>query len=247
MVDPSKPLVPAKVKEYYKSEYSAASNSYFSQSGTLQGHWHGQVAEEFGLSGPVQAEAFDRLAEGQDPRSGEQLIRYRDTHLTREGKEVAHRAAWELTFNAPKTVSLTALVGEDERVRGAHREAVTRTLDYLERYTQARTGGNAPPETTGKWVTATFEHDTARPVDGYPAPHLHTHAIVFNMTSDAEGNQRSLQPYEFFRAQAMATAIYQEALETLNWPLAATVSIILIAVFGVCVGSYERVSRRWAQ
>jgi putative spermidine/putrescine transport system permease protein len=49
------------------------------------------------------------------------------------------------------------------------------------------------------------------------------------------------------RIYVMATAIYQEALETLNWPLAATVSIILIAVFGACVGSYERMSRRWAQ
>ena len=87
MVDPSKPLVPSKVKDYYKSEYSAASNSYFSQSGTLQGHWHGQMAEDFGLSGPVQAEAFDRLADGQDPRSGEQLIRHRDTHLTRKEKK----------------------------------------------------------------------------------------------------------------------------------------------------------------
>ena len=212
MVDPSKPLVPAKVKDYYKSEYSAASNSYFSQSGTLQGQWHGQLAADFGLTGPVEAQAFDRLADGEDPRSGNQLIRHRDTHLTREGKEVAHRAAWDLTFNAPKTVSLTALVGEDDRVREAHREAVTKTLDYLERYTQARTGGNAPPQTTGRWATATFEHDTARPVDGYPAPHLHTHAIVFNMTTDAEGNHRSLQPYEFFRAQAMATAIYQSEL-----------------------------------
>ena len=49
------------------------------------------------------------------------------------------------------------------------------------------------------------------------------------------------------RIYVMATAIYQEALETLNWPLAATVSIILIAVFGVCLGVYERISRRWAQ
>lgn len=212
MVDPSKPLAPAKVKEYYKTEYSAASNSYFSQSGTLQGHWHGQLATDFGLAGPVNAEAFDRLADGQHPASGLQLISHRDTHLTREGKEVPHRAGWDLTFNAPKTVSLTALVGNDDRVREAHRQAVVRTLDYLERYTQARVGGNAPAQTTGKWVTATFEHDTARPVGGYPAPHLHTHAIVFNMTSDAGGQNRSLQPYEFFRAQAMATAIYQSEL-----------------------------------
>lgn len=212
MVDPSKPLTPAKVKEYYKSEYSAASNSYFSQSGTLQGHWHGQLASEFGLTGPVEAEAFDRLADGQNPVTGLQLIAHRDTHLTREGKEAPHRAGWDLTFNAPKTVSLTALVGNDDRVREAHRDAVVRTLDYLERYTQARMGGNTLPQTTGKWATATFEHDTARPVDGYPAPHLHTHAIVFNMTSDADGQRRSLQPYEFFRAQAMATAIYQSEL-----------------------------------
>lgn len=67
MVDPSKPLAPAKVKEYYKTEYSAASNSYFSQSGTLQGHWHGQLASEFGLAGAVEAEAFDRLADGSIP------------------------------------------------------------------------------------------------------------------------------------------------------------------------------------
>ncbi len=175
MVDPSKPLVPAKVKDYYKSEYSAASNSYFSQSGTLQGQWHGQLAADFGLTGAVNAQAFDRLADGEDPRSGNQLIRHRDTHLTREGKEVAHRAAWDVTFNAPKIVSLTALVGEDQRVREAHREAVTKTLDYLERYTQARTGGNAPPQTTGRWATATFEHDTARPVDGTrPRTSIHT-------------------------------------------------------------------------
>ena len=143
---------------------------------------------------------------------GSSSLRYRDTHLTREGKEVPHRAGWDLTFNAPKTVSLTALVGNDDRVREAHREAVVRTLDYLERYTQARIGRQRSAQTTGKWVTATFEHDTARPVGGYPAPHLHTHAIVFNMTSDADGQHRSLQPYEFFRAQAMATAIYQSEL-----------------------------------
>src|SRR6185437_2958740 len=113
MVDPSKPLAPTKVKEYYTTEYSAASNSYFSQSGTLQGHWHGQLAAEFGLTGPVDVDAFDRLADGQHPASGLQLIAHRDTHLTREGKEVPHRAGWDLTFNAPKTVSLTALVGND--------------------------------------------------------------------------------------------------------------------------------------
>ncbi len=48
------------------------------------------------------------------------------------------------------------------------------------------------------------------------------------------------------RVYVMATIIYQEALETLNWPLAATVSIILIVLFGLCISAYERLSRRWS-
>ncbi|HTU53068.1 MAG TPA: ABC transporter permease [Acetobacteraceae bacterium] len=48
------------------------------------------------------------------------------------------------------------------------------------------------------------------------------------------------------RVYVMATTIYQEALETLNWPLAAAISIILVVVFGACLAAYERFARRWA-
>jgi conjugative relaxase-like TrwC/TraI family protein len=213
MLDISKPLTSGKVQSYYRSEYSSASNSYFSQGGTLRGEWHGQLAATLGLAGSVMAEAFDRLAEGQHPQTSEQLIQHRDTIKTKSGEEVGHRASWDLTFNAPKTVSLTALVGEDERVREAHRSAVRAALTEAEKYVQARLGGNTPAENTGKWIAATFEHDTARPVNGYPAPHLHTHVVVFNLTEDAKGQARSLQPYELFKVQSMATAVYQNQLE----------------------------------
>jgi conjugative relaxase-like TrwC/TraI family protein len=88
-------------------------------------------------------------------------------------KTMEHRAGWDATFSAPKSVSLTALVGGDQRVREAHRQSVSVALDQLERYTQARIGGNHPPETTGKFIAAKFEHDTARPVDGYVALRRH--------------------------------------------------------------------------
>jgi hypothetical protein len=82
-------------------------------------------------------------------------------------------------LSAPKSVSLTALVGGDERVREAHRKSVRVALDQLEHYTQARIGGDHLPETTGRFIAAKFEHDTPRPVDGYVAPQLHTHAGCF--------------------------------------------------------------------
>ncbi|MGI9069797.1 MAG: MobF family relaxase [Bryobacteraceae bacterium] len=213
MLDVSKPLTSSKVQSYYRSEYSAASNSYYSGGGELRGEWQGKAATELGLAGEVTAEAFDRLAEGQHPLTGEQLIQHRDTIRAANGEEMGHRAGWDLTFNAPKTVSLTALVGEDERVRAAHQHAVSVALDATEKYTQAHMGGNRAPVTTANWIAAKFEHSNARPVDGYAAPHLHTHAVVFNMTEAADGQARSLEPRELYRVQSFATAVYQNQLE----------------------------------
>ena len=79
-------------------------------------------------------------------------------------------------------------------------------------YTQARIGGNHPPETTAKFIAAKFEHDTARPVDGYVAPQLHTHAVVFNVTERDNGQSRAIQPQSLFASQQFATAVYQSEL-----------------------------------
>jgi len=85
-------------------------------------------------------------------------------------------------------------------------------LTELERYTQARIGGNHPAETTGQFVAAKFEHDTARPVDGYAAPQLHTHAVIFNVTERGDGQARALQERGLFDSQQFATAVYQSEL-----------------------------------
>ena len=151
----------------------------------------GPACLELGLSGEVSALEFSRLTEGQHPADrgadGAAPDRRRSTR-TPDGKTVKaveHRAGWDATFSAPKSVSLTALVGGDDRIREAHRAAVTVALNELEKYTHARIGGNNPAETTGKFIAAKFEHDTARPVDGYAAPQLHTHAVIFNVTERA--------------------------------------------------------------
>jgi len=97
-------------------------------------------------------------------------------------------------------------------VRLAHRESVRAALAELERYTQARIGNIHAPETTGKFVAATFEHDTARPVEGYAAPQLHTHAVIFNVAVRDNGQARALQPHEIFVSQRYVTAVYRSEL-----------------------------------
>jgi conjugative relaxase-like TrwC/TraI family protein len=217
MLNISKPLSASQAQTYHAKEFTAAEQNYWKQGDTIQGEWHGKLAEDFGLSGAVGAEEFARLSEGQHPECGKQLVLHRVVHEYKnaEGNTVSpveHRAGWDATFSAPKSISLTALVGGDDRVREAHREAVNVALNELERYTQARIGGNSPAETTGKFAAAKFEHDTARPVDGYAAPQLHTHVVVFNMTERDNGKMRALQPHSLFESQQFATAVYQSHL-----------------------------------
>jgi conjugative relaxase-like TrwC/TraI family protein len=217
MLTISKPLSASQAQNYHAKEFTAKEQNYWSQRGEIQGEWQGRLSSQFGLAGAVSAEDFAKLSQGQHPQTGEQLVRQRASYqyMDADGKTVKtmeHRAGWDATFSAPKSVSLTALVGGDENVRVAHRESVKIALEQLEQYTQARIGGNNPAEATAKFIAAKFEHDTARPVDGYVAPQLHTHAVIFNMTERDNGQFRALQERGLFQSQQFATAVYQSEL-----------------------------------
>ena len=139
--------------------------------------WAGKGAEELGLKGPVDPAVFRAVLEGKVPDGS-------GTELGRRGKdgEILHRPGRDLTFSAPKSVSLAALVGGDRRIVGAHDRAVAATLDWVEK-NAAETRMKDPD--TGKMaragnqkiVAATFRHDTSRNLD----PQLHTHAVLANM------------------------------------------------------------------
>ena len=217
MLTISKPLSASQVRTYHEREFASERQNYWSRDQQGHSEWQGKLAEQWGLDGPVGNEHFARLTEGQHPHTEAQLVRHQvsKTYEGKFGKEVTsveHRAGWDATFSAPKSVSLTALVGGDKRVREAHRESVRVALTELEKYTQARIGNVHAPETTGKFVAATFEHDTARPVDGYAAPQLHTHAVIFNVTERDNGQTRALQPQELFASQRVATSLYRSEL-----------------------------------
>jgi conjugative relaxase-like TrwC/TraI family protein len=217
MLTISKPLSAGQAQNYHAKEFTAKEQNYWSQSGAIQGEWQGRLASQFGLVGAVTAEDFAKLSQGEHPQTGEQLVRQRASYEYQDAdgktiKTMEHRAGWDATFSAPKSVSLTALVGGDDKVRMAHRDSVRVALEQLEHYTQARIGGNHAPETTAKFVAAKFEHDTARPVDGYVAPQLHTHAVVFNVTERDNGQARAVQPQSLFASQQFATAVYQSEL-----------------------------------
>lgn len=219
MMTMSNALSAGQAETYYQQDYANKKENYYSERGEVNGNWIGQLAEEWGLTGEVTSEQYERLVAGQDPNTGEQLIRFVPSReaVNNYGEEVTtseHRAGWDATFSAPKSVSLAALVGDDERVRVAHGESVEKALEVFESYIQARGGGNKPAITTGKMIAAQFEHTAARPdhENGYAAPQLHTHVVIMNMTKTEQGEIRSVQPLELYRTQQYATAIYRTHL-----------------------------------
>jgi conjugative relaxase-like TrwC/TraI family protein len=137
MLTISKPLSSGQAQTYHAKEFTAEEQNYWSQKDEIQGEWQGQLAARLGLTGAVSSADFARLSQGQHPDTGEQLVRQRASYEYQgaDGKTVksmGHRAGWDAPFSAPKSVSLTALVGGDDRVRDAHRESVRVALEQLE-------------------------------------------------------------------------------------------------------------------
>ena len=120
------------------------------------------------------------------------------------------RAALDLVFSAPKSVSLQALVFGDDRLVEAHRKATLAVLTHIEEnYAQCRTGGRNDRQTvqTQKLAVAQFEHDLSREMD----PHLHTHNVVLNMTHDGE-KVRALHNDKFYHHRKLLGTMYQNEL-----------------------------------
>jgi conjugative relaxase-like TrwC/TraI family protein len=216
--------------DYYKQEFTNTKDNYYREAGEVQGRWCGNLADESNLKGEVSSEQYERLVAGQDPHTGEQLIKSVSAReiVDESGKKTItseHRAGWDATISAPKSVSLAALVGDDGRVRDAHRESVNEAVKEFEKYVQARGGGDKPATTTGKMIAAQFEHTSSRPdrENGYAAPQLHTHVVIFNMTQTEDGKVRSVQPLELYRSQQYATAVYRahlaEKLQALGYEI----------------------------
>ena len=170
--------------------------------------WAGRGAAELGLQGPVDPDTFRAVLEGHVPDgSGKRLGR-----IGKDG-DIQHRPGRDLTFSAPKSVSLAALVGGDARVVDAHDRAVARTLAWFER--NVAETRMKDPETgrvgrTGdqKTVIATFRHDTSRNLD----PALHTHSVIANMVRGADGKWRSMANERLYESKMLLGALYRSEL-----------------------------------
>ena len=170
--------------------------------------WAGEGAAALGLSGEVDPDTFRQVLEGHVPDGGNRRLGRSD------GKgNVVHRPGRDLTLSAPKSVSLAALVGGDERIAGAHDRAVARTLAWVEEHvleTRVSDPASGAMKRTGgqKLVAATFRHETSRNLD----PQLHTHAVIANMVQGEDGKWRTMANEKLYRSKMLIGALYRSEL-----------------------------------
>ncbi|CAB1369326.1 MobF family relaxase [Denitratisoma oestradiolicum] len=180
------------------AEYYEAADDYYTGDRSPS-NWWGCSAAILGLSGPVDANVFAALLDGR-------LLTGEILHHAAAGR----RGGTDATFSAPKSVSLQALVGGDMRLLGAHQRAVDRALVYAETLAACRVteDGQTRSIPTGNLVVARFEHDLSRACD----PHLHTHTVILNVTSRADGQWRALNNEALYRHKMLLGTLYRAEL-----------------------------------
>ena len=174
----------AKAAHYYEAE-----NYYAKNEGIEHSDWYGKGAEFQELTGKIKPQEFIDALHGK-AANGTQLISERTNR----------RPGFDLTFSAPKSVSIEALVRGDQRLIEAHTTAVKTALAYVEReLIQTRVTRNKHTRTlkTGNIQAALWQHDTSRQQD----PQLHTHCVILNQTQCQDGKWRTIDNSEIFNHQ----------------------------------------------
>jgi len=187
--------------QYAAAGYFSNADDYYAKE--APGEWQGIGAELLGLEGAIDQKELARLFDGRLP-NGERMAK------TFDKETGSRRMGIDLTFSAPKSVSMQALIAGDKDVIAAHDRAVTRSMEEVERLAQTRlkVNGKSMLERSGNLVIGKFRHEMSRAKD----PQMHTHAVVMNMTRRSDGKWRALRNDDIYKIQPQVDAMYKGIL-----------------------------------
>jgi conjugative relaxase-like TrwC/TraI family protein len=189
-------------ERYYTEKVAEGAEDYYSGEGEAEGQWIGAAAAQLGLEGEVEPDALTAMLTGRDPVTGEPL-----GLKSAPGREPV--PGFDLTFSAPKSVSLTWALGGHPvsgQVMEAHRAAVEAALSYMERQAcWARRGKGGATFVPGNgFLAAAYAHRSSRAGD----PQLHTHVLVANATWGPDGRWSRLYHPAIYEHARTASYLY---------------------------------------
>lgn len=178
--------------------YADLGEDYYVDGGEPPGVWWGEGAEELGLSGVVQAEAFRNVLQGRSADG--------DKKLVQNAGSPKRRAAFDLTFSVPKSVSIARAIADKEQARQIDMACDAVSRKAFETVQQlcglSRRGSAGSREERGKLVAAVFRHETARGLeDNVPDPNLHYHFVLCNVCVREDGTTGTFDARRLFSRQ----------------------------------------------
>lgn len=182
------------------ASYYEGSDDYYSEDGRAPSCWWGTGAEAMGLRGEVDSSDFWALLDGRLPDGTEM-------HRGGEGRT----AGLDLTFSAPKSLSMQALIGCSTELVDAHQHAVTHALQHVQAELAAYRStqdGETVSVRSQNVVAARFDHDLSRELD----PQVHTHCVLLNLTQRPDGQWRALDAHDLYEQQKLLGVLYRAEL-----------------------------------
>ena len=202
--------------------------AYYAATGTPPGRFLGAGLAGLGHGAGIapgskvsEEQLWRMLGMIQDPLTGQPLGRPPQPDRAaligptgRVRKAAKTVAGFDLTFSAPKSVSVAWALADDatrERIHAAHRAAIEDVIAYAERHvfaTRTGAGGVVCQDVRGV-VAAAFDHWDSRAGD----PQLHTHVVVLNrVQAVSDGGWRTLDSKALFRATVGLSELYNAVL-----------------------------------
>lgn len=185
--------------DYYLNEEAIKEHQLLSE-------WYGKGAAELGLTGNIIAKDY------QDILSGKIASKNITLGKINSNGELDHAPGIDLTFQAPKSVSILSEVLEDKKIREIHNQSVNQILDYIEKnyiYTRVKINQKTNLEQTQNIIAAKFLHNTNRNLE----PHLHTHCLLANITKKDNGDYRSAWFKKIFDDKIHLGGLYRHILK----------------------------------
>jgi conjugative relaxase-like TrwC/TraI family protein len=178
--------------------------SYYLDGDEPPGRWWGRGADQLGLAGDVEPEAFLAVMAGQHPATGEDLGRKYGEGSVR---------GYDATFSAPKSVSVLFGVGDSEvrrQVVEAHEQAVAAVLGWVENHahTRMRRRHHVVTVDAEGIMVGVFRQHTSRKLD----PQLHTHAVILNRVKAPDRRWLALDARTIKLDQRTLSALYHAGL-----------------------------------
>ena len=189
-------------ESYYLDQVVSGLEDYYAEHGEAPGYWLASSGQ-LGLDGLVRPDDLRAVLSGVDPSTGEGLHRAKNRKVP----------GWDLTFRAPKSVSILWGLGEPgvaRQVLAAHEAAVARAVAYMEETAAwTRTGRNGiHRQKANGFVAAGFQHRMSRDRD----PLLHTHVLVANSVRTGDGRWRTIDAVALYDHAKTGGYIYQTQL-----------------------------------